>query len=96
MRPLLSSDITPGTVVRSSSSSGSQGSNSRGSTPEDEEKLKQNAIADIVYPDKLDHREIVLSSSSEGAMGQERKDEWVFTFDKVRNTTRFHREKALS
>ena len=41
------------------------------------------ARANIVYPDKMDHKEIVLRSSSESATGQERKDEWAFTFDRV-------------
>ena len=40
--------------------------------------------AEIAFPDTLDHKEIVLRSSSENAMGQERKDEWAFTFDRVR------------
>jgi kinesin family member C1 len=39
--------------------------------------------AEITYPDKLDHKEIVLRSCSESATGQERKDEWAFTFDRV-------------
>lgn len=39
--------------------------------------------AEIAYPDKMDHKEIVLRSSSESATGQERKDEWVFSFDRV-------------
>ncbi|CAL1715392.1 unnamed protein product [Somion occarium] len=43
----------------------------------------ENTRAEIVYPDTLDHKEIVLSSASENAMGQERKDEWQFAFDRV-------------
>ncbi|EMD39009.1 hypothetical protein CERSUDRAFT_133709 [Gelatoporia subvermispora B] len=46
-------------------------------------KLKEQAMARIAFPDKLDHKEIVLNSSSENAMGQERKDEWAFSFDRV-------------
>lgn len=41
--------------------------------------------AEIEYPDKIDHKEVVLRSSSESATGQERKDEWQFTFDRVRD-----------
>jgi kinesin family member C1 len=36
------------------------------------------------YPDKRDKREIVVSSSSESAMGQERKEIYLFKFDQVR------------
>ncbi|KAH8103889.1 kinesin-domain-containing protein [Cristinia sonorae] len=74
VRPLLPSDLGTGTLTKSGSSRGSN-------TPEpiDEEKAK----ADLVYPDKLDHREIVVSSSSESATGQERKDQWAFSFDRV-------------
>ncbi|KZT64495.1 kinesin-domain-containing protein [Daedalea quercina L-15889] len=45
--------------------------------------LPPRAKAQIVFPDKMDHKEIVLSSSSESATGQERKDEWAFAFDRV-------------
>jgi kinesin family member C1 len=41
--------------------------------------------ARIDYPDRLDHKEIVLNSTSESATGQERKETWQFTFDKVRS-----------
>ena len=37
----------------------------------------------IEYPDRLDHKEIVLRSTSESATGQERKETWQFTFDRV-------------
>ncbi|KZV98777.1 kinesin-domain-containing protein [Exidia glandulosa HHB12029] len=40
-------------------------------------------VASIAYPDKRDHKEIVLSSSSESAMGAERKETWQFSFDRV-------------
>lgn len=39
--------------------------------------------ASIDYPDRLDHKEIVLNSTSESATGQERKETWQFTFDRV-------------
>lgn len=41
-------------------------------------------VANIDYPDKRDHKEIVLSSSSESATGAERKEVWNFGFDRVR------------
>jgi kinesin family protein C1 len=40
--------------------------------------------ADIRYPDRRDRREIVLESTSESAMGQERKEVYNFGFDRVR------------
>ncbi|KAI0689505.1 kinesin motor domain-containing protein [Cytidiella melzeri] len=39
--------------------------------------------AEIAFPDKLDHKEFILRASSESATGQERKDEWAFSFDRV-------------
>ncbi|KAF8074523.1 kinesin-domain-containing protein [Lyophyllum atratum] len=39
--------------------------------------------ADMTFPDKRDHKEIVLASSSESATGQERKEVYNFGFDKV-------------
>lgn len=41
------------------------------------------AMALVEYPDKHDHKEIVLSSMSESATGQERKETWQFSFDRV-------------
>lgn len=43
-----------------------------------------DAEANMVYPDQRDHKEIVLSSSSESATGQERKEVHSFGFDRVR------------
>ncbi|KAL6306189.1 P-loop containing nucleoside triphosphate hydrolase protein [Sparassis latifolia] len=51
--------------------------------PPDEAKRREECMARIEYPDKMDHKEIMLSSSSESATGQERKDEWGFSFDRV-------------
>ncbi|KZP14532.1 kinesin-domain-containing protein [Athelia psychrophila] len=48
--------------------------------PSDEEDGTQ---ADMVFPDRRDHKEIVLSASSESAMGQERKEVYNFGFDRV-------------
>lgn len=47
------------------------------------EKAKEACMARIEYPDNSDHREIVLSSSSESVTGQERKETWNFSFDRV-------------
>ncbi|KAI0045820.1 kinesin-domain-containing protein [Auriscalpium vulgare] len=50
---------------------------------DDVERARAEALANVVYPDQRDHREIVLSASSESATGQERKETWSFGFDKV-------------
>ena len=48
-----------------------------------DEKTRMAALANMSYPDSRDHREIVVSSTSESATGQERKDTWNFSFDRV-------------
>ena len=47
-------------------------------------KDASEVTARIEYPDRLDHKEIVLNSTSESATGQERRETWQFTFDRVR------------
>ena len=54
-----------------------------GGVVEDEDSLLQAARAEISFPDKMCHQQIVLRASSESATGQERKDEWTFSFDRV-------------
>lgn len=81
VRPVLPSEIISVGLLRSGTSGGL--SKSPSPTPEDAERLKEVVKAEIAYPDKMDHKEIVLRSSSESATGQERKDEWVFSFDRV-------------
>jgi kinesin family protein C1 len=49
------------------------------SNPEDH----ADALARVEFPDKRDHKEIALTSYSESATGQERKETWRFTFDRV-------------
>ncbi|KAH9975749.1 P-loop containing nucleoside triphosphate hydrolase protein [Lactifluus volemus] len=49
----------------------------------EDEKARKEALANMLFPDTRDHREIVLSSTSESAMGQERKEAWNFSFDRV-------------
>ncbi|KAI6101163.1 P-loop containing nucleoside triphosphate hydrolase protein [Pisolithus sp. B1] len=44
---------------------------------------ERSAPADLTFPDKEDHREIVVSSTSLNAMGQERKETYNFAFDRV-------------
>ncbi len=48
-----------------------------------DEKARMAALANMSFPDLRDHREIVFSSTSESATGQERKDTWNFNFDRV-------------
>lgn len=78
VRPLLSSDI-------SSYPSPSSSINSPADSPDPDVDaiLREQAKARMLFPDKMDHKEIVLSSSSESATGQERKDDWMFSFDRV-------------
>jgi kinesin family member C1 len=52
------------------------------SDPDDEETRKA-ALANMSFPDLRDHREIVLCSTGESATGQERKEAWNFSFDRV-------------
>jgi len=51
------------------------------SCPNDE-KARREALANMSFPDR-DHHEIVLNSTSESATGQERKETWNFSFDRV-------------
>jgi kinesin family member C1 len=74
VRPVLPSDhATPPSL--SSSLASDSGS-------EDLEKIQAN----MSFPDLRDHKEIVVSSSSSSATGQERKEVYNFGFDRV---TRF-------
>lgn len=70
VRPVLTSDLSPSSSFTSNL------------TPDDEEKGRE---ADITFPDKRDHKEIVVSSSSSSAMGSERKEIYNFGFDRVRS-----------
>lgn len=83
VRPILPSDL-PSDIARSiSSSSLVMLSNPNSPTPDELEQLKGDCMARIEFPDKRDHKEIVLSSVSENAMGQERQETWNFSFDRV-------------
>lgn len=48
-----------------------------------DERAQREALANMSFPDSSDHREVVLRSTSESATGQERKDTWNFSFDRV-------------
>jgi kinesin family protein C1 len=56
-----------------------------------DEKARTAALANMSYPDSRDHREIALCSTSESATGQERKDAWNFSFDRVNGPVIFLR-----
>ena len=77
VRPVLPHELAslPGGGTRSRPSANS------GPNPEDPTKA---LVADITFPDRRDHKEIVLTSSSSSAMGQERKEVYAFSFDYVR------------
>ncbi|KAH9933486.1 P-loop containing nucleoside triphosphate hydrolase protein [Fomitopsis serialis] len=83
VRPLLPSDLPPRGLITSTSSTDGASTPDGTPDPEEDDKRREDAKAQVVFPDKMDHREILLSSSSESATGQERKDEWAFTFDRV-------------
>ncbi|THU88056.1 kinesin-domain-containing protein [Dendrothele bispora CBS 962.96] len=72
VRPVLSSDLPES----------STGSPSSSTSPEDFEKLQEELKANMSFPDR-DHKEIVLRSSSESATGQERIENYNFSFDRV-------------
>ncbi|KAF8835948.1 kinesin-domain-containing protein [Paxillus ammoniavirescens] len=76
VRPVLPHELgSPSTgLARSDSSSG------RSPNSDNQDK---GLVADVMFPDKRDHREIVLTSSSSSAMGQERKEVHNFSFDRV-------------
>ncbi|TFY71283.1 hypothetical protein EVG20_g1728 [Dentipellis fragilis] len=84
VRPVLPSDVSATTLVKSGGS-GSRGPSpaSISPSPEDLERARVEALAEMAFPDKRDHKEIVLNSSSESATGQERKETWNFNFDRV-------------
>jgi kinesin family protein C1 len=56
----------------------------RPALPSELASSSNSTIASIDYPDGREHREIHLSSTSESATGQERKEHWPFVFDRVR------------
>ncbi|KAG5222606.1 kinesin nuclear fusion protein [Salix suchowensis] len=64
VRPVLPSDVPSPETLPDSSSSGFDLA----------ERLKEEMRANIAFPDHLDHKEIVVASSSESATGQERKE----------------------
>ncbi|KAJ3779163.1 P-loop containing nucleoside triphosphate hydrolase protein [Lentinula raphanica] len=73
VRPVLPSDIPQLTC----------GSNPEPSSNEELAQLREELKAEITFPDRRDHREITVWSSSESATGQERKENYQFMFDKV-------------
>lgn len=82
VRPILPSDFTNNPALSSSSPSSVSSRNSM-PAPEEFEHLKREAQANMTFPDRQNHKEIVLSSTSESATGQERKEVYNFTFDRV-------------
>jgi kinesin family protein C1 len=51
--------------------------------PSDTDEAEKEIEADMKFPDRKDHREIVLMSTSESATGQERREVYNFGFDRV-------------
>lgn len=77
VRPVLPHELASPTTNGTRLGPSSNGS----SSPQEREKT---LVADIAFPDKRDHKEIVFTSSSSSAMGQERKEVYAFSFDRVR------------
>jgi kinesin family protein C1 len=76
VRPVLPHEfVSPSTGLSRSDSSSGRSPNS--------DNQDKGLVADVMFPDKRDHREIVLTSSSSSAMGQERKEVHNFSFDRV-------------
>jgi kinesin family protein C1 len=83
VRPILSSDsATP--ALGSSSGRNNESLKLPSSVAEEKGVVGDEIGADISFPDRQDHKEIVIYSSSESAMGQERKEAHNFSFDRVR------------
>lgn len=72
VRPVLPSDAT-------NYGPASAGPSSASPTIEELEDMK----AEMAFPDKRDHKEIVMRSTSESATGQERIENHLFSFDRV-------------
>ncbi|KDQ51067.1 hypothetical protein JAAARDRAFT_62813 [Jaapia argillacea MUCL 33604] len=83
VRPVLPSDISAASSSTSSRSSTPNGVAPPSPSPEDLGRIRAEVQASIEFPDKRDHKEIVLSSVSESATGQERQELWGFNFDRV-------------
>ena len=73
VRPVLPSDVP--------SPSPSASSEPSGGNLEGEGGVE---VAEMKFPDRRDHKEIVLESVGESAMGQERREVYNFGFDRVR------------
>ena len=78
VRPVLPSDVTTYSPLSTSASSSES---EHGST--NLENAKEELQANFTFPDVRDHREIVVQSSSSSATGQERKEMYNFSFDRV-------------
>jgi kinesin family protein C1 len=80
VRPVLPSDLVTYSSVLSSS--GSSTNSSEGGSF-DSEKATEELQANMTYPDQRDHKEILLTSLTSSATGQERKEIYNFSFDRV-------------
>lgn len=79
VRPVLPSDLTTYAASLSPSSSSSE---AEGGSIEFE-KAKEELQASFNFPDMRDHKDILVQSSSSSATGQERKEVYSFSFDRV-------------
>jgi len=81
VRPVLRPDLV--TYSSALSSSGSSMNGSEG-VSFDFEKATEELQANMTYPDQRDHKEILLTSLTSSATGQERKEVYNFSFDRVK------------
>lgn len=86
VRPVLPHELA-------SPSTGSTRCSNDNLNPEDRAKA---LAADIAFPDMRDHKEIILTSSRSSAMGQERKEVYSFTFDRVRTCFPFQNLRFIA
>jgi kinesin family member C1 len=70
VRPILSSDLPSSSSITELSD-------------EEFEKRKEGLQGNYLFPDRKEHKEIVLNSASESATGQQRNETYTFGFDRV-------------
>jgi kinesin family protein C1 len=78
VRPVLPPDLLTYSSALSSSGSSTEG------VSFDSEKATEELQASMAYPDQRDHKEILLTSLASSATGQQRKEVYNFSFDRVK------------
>lgn len=78
VRPVLPHELAPPPAT------GTRSGPTSNAVPNVEDHAKV-LVANLRFPDKREHKEIVVTSSGSSAMGQERKEVYAFSFDRVRS-----------